>query len=90
MFFTERNKLLEAIRIMQRENCVYDLFGKTTRGKDVPVAYRCDCKYGYLGKPSSASSEVTGCPELRSVCALLANITDEEYEQILTRRHNLK
>ena len=43
----------------------------------------CDCKYGF-----SSKGEQTGCPELRCALEVLRLITDEEYENIITRSPN--
>lgn len=86
MFYGTRELVKNTITKLRDELCCY--FGPT-----------CDCKYGYEGgwgipkeptnkkKRGWVASEKTACPELRCVMALLENITDEEYAEILRRPH---
>jgi len=47
----------------------------------------CDCKYGvYAKKPNSQwAGEKTGCPEMRQAVAMFKEMTEEEYNEILSR-----
>lgn len=68
MFYPEREELLQNINIFQKRVCGY---------KCTPDC-KCDCKYGATGV-----GEKTGCPELRTVIALLSKITDKQYNSLL-------
>ena len=69
MFGISRNKLIENLHKMQRHACCYDM------GHPFNPPPTCDCKYGYDPK----DSEQTGCPELRTVVALLSAMDDEQF-----------
>ena len=77
MFYEERNKLKESIKIIKGDVCAY---GQKEIGR------RCDCKYRNEEKTHRPFSEsFSGCAELSNVYHLLDKITDEEYENILSR-----
>jgi len=64
--YDRRVELAASLEAVRREVCAYRSFGNRT----------CDCKYGRGievtdGKKLSASSEMTGCPELRDAISLL-------------------
>jgi len=71
---------------MQRECCSYDSFGVVHSSRVDPPPMMCDCKYGYKEKSQACRSEQTGCPKFRMVVALLNNMTDDEFYQILNRK----
>ena len=76
VFGAEREELIETLTALQRASCDYD-----SKQDDPPGI--CDCKYGYELKPyGSYHGEKNGCPELRSVVALLNVMTDKEYEKL--------
>lgn len=80
MFYVTREEIIQAIILLGDQRCVYG-------GQDWLNRF-CDCKYG--GPDSKGyGSEESGCPELRVVEAILSNITDEEYESILSRPRKL-
>ena len=83
MNHTSKENLLKVVTHMRRKTCCYDglMFEKE------PLT--CDCKYGFDPECKNYGSEQTGCPELRTIEALLHNITDEEIEKI-TYRHITK
>lgn len=71
MFTCDRKTALAALERIGAEKCVY-----TFPSGRPWTATRCDCKYGH-GDPSRAGhSEVTGCPELRTLQLLLKNLPD--------------
>lgn len=84
MFYGEKSEVRNALHLLQREACVYD----GNFHKDPPDF--CDCKYGYAGNLLKGNSEMSGCPELRTVVELLDKMTEEEYTTILERRQKLK
>lgn len=76
--FTETNpvKLAAALEMVRRGVCGYG-----------PLAETCDCKYGIdeyitprgeIGGIKRFNSEMTGCPELRSVIQLLLHGADSQ------------
>lgn len=73
MFFTDKEKLIKSLSILQKEKCCYS--GGNT----------CDCKYGYPGQIINGAGEQTCCPELSSVIEILSNMTNEEYENFCRR-----
>jgi hypothetical protein len=73
MFLGSRDTVLEGLRQTGGRLCSYNF-------ADTWVDGRCDCKYGASGK-----GEQSGCPELRSVYAIVEALTDAEW-QILTSR----
>jgi hypothetical protein len=84
MFFRDREEVAKTLEELRFDLCCY-----MSRNF-------CDCKYGYqqMGDkfhPGYVNhGEQTGCPELRSMVALLSFMTDEEYNTILTRGMNIK
>ena len=72
MFFCKKKELIKALDILQKERCLYGGGGF------------CDCKYGYRGDRGYVG-ETSCCPELRSVVVLLGLMTEEEYNDILSR-----
>ncbi len=80
MFYGEKGEVRNALHLLQREVCVYDV----NFHKDPPKI--CDCKYGYAHNLLKGNSEISGCPELRTVVELLDKMTEEEYNAILSRK----
>jgi len=71
MNIADKKEVLEGIKTLQKKVCAY-------RSET-----RCDCKYGIdKDKELSTGREKSGCPELRVVMILLANMTDEEYKRL--------
>jgi len=73
--------MLKALGKVREKVCVYN--------GDI-----CDCKYGIHQKKDLRSyGEVSGCPEMRTVIAVVENMTDFEYNRIIKRMkkqgHNL-
>jgi len=79
MFYGEKEQVENSLRLLQRKVCCYDglLF-------PTPPPF-CDCKYGYDPKAKLGLSEQTCCPELRTVIELLDKMTEQEYNDILSR-----
>ena len=77
VFYEERNKLKESIKIIKGDVCTYG---------QKEIGQRCDCKYRNEEKTHKPFSEsFSGCAELSNVCHLLNKMTDEEYKNILSR-----
>lgn len=73
--------MLKALGKVREKVCVYN--------GDI-----CDCKYGIHQKKDLRSyGEVSGCPEMRTIIAVVENMTDFEYNRIIKRMkkqgHNL-
>ena len=77
MFAINKDELIHSLLKMQRKACSYDMNINLN-----PPPF-CDCKYGYDGRQHG---ERTGCPELRLVVKILANMTDYEYSSLLNRK----
>lgn len=75
MYYLNREDIRQSIAKLGDQRCCYS--------GGAWIKRRCDCKYG--GPNSSVGSEQTGCPELRDVYLLLANLSDEEYDAIMKR-----
>ena len=77
MFYEERTKLKESVKIIKGDVCAY---GQKEVGK------MCDCKYRKDENSHAPFSEsFSGCAELSNIYYLLDKMTDEEYEHILSR-----
>ena len=73
---TTREKVIASIVKLGARRCTES----TDRGADWRTR-RCDCKYG----GPTDNSESTGCPELRNVEHVLSVMTDQEWENFLSR-----
>lgn len=84
MFIRGRSEILKVVSDIQRSHCCYDM-----GFSEKPPSF-CDCKYGFSLEyhKKGRLGEQTGCPELRCVAALLSNMTDEEYDSIMSRDAN--
>ena len=78
MFYGSKEQVLRTLVAIGNARCVY---------AGGPWEQRvCDCKYGYgPGLPEDRSSEVSGCPELRSLYEVVDTMTDEEWDKITGR-----
>lgn len=74
MFGVSRLELIEGLTRIGENCCGY--------GGGEWLHRRCDCKYG---ASVLRNGEATGCPELRSVVALLYALQDNEYEAVCRR-----
>jgi hypothetical protein len=75
MFCGKKQDIEKVIEFIRKDICCY-------------MGNHCDCKYGYNGK-KDYGSEQTGCPELRTILELLKNMSEYEYNEILSRSNNI-
>ena len=87
MFVGDRESVKKVLHIIQRHHCSYDMMSVGFTNVEPPSM--CDCKYGYVAE-REGSGEKTGCPELRCVVELLTLMTDDEYNNILSRGHHIR
>lgn len=81
MFFQKREETRKVIANLQTMACAYSIV--STAAGLAPVT-TCDCKYG--GTNLMQGTEVgNGCPELRSVDAILSVMTDREWAMLVKR-----
>jgi hypothetical protein len=74
MFFEhDKTKLLTSLENTRKGVCLY--MGPT-----------CDCKYGGPPEEGQRMGENTGCPELRTVKALIEYMSQEEIDEVLNRQ----
>ena len=71
-FGGSREQVLDALQQIGGEHCVY--------AGEWPHNF-CDCKYGYQGVEVAARGEQSGCPELRTLYAVIWAMADEEFNQ---------
>lgn len=76
-FTSSRDDTLAAIYRMGTACCSYS-------GTD-EWAERCDCKYGIGEHWPTMHEKGNGCPELRSLHAIVAALTDEEWSRLMRR-----
>lgn len=79
MFKEKKDNLINFIYKKQRTSCDYDMYRINPESRSPSF---CDCKYGWDGKNFG---EQNGCPEFRLLYKLLNKMTDEEYNNILSR-----
>jgi hypothetical protein len=78
MFYTDKERLKQSIKIMKGDVCAYG---------QKEVNSFCDCKYrGEEEHHHPLSESFSGCAELSNVYMLLDKMTDKEYQRILNRK----
>ena len=75
-FTSSREDTLAAVYRMGTACCSYS----TDKWAD-----RCDCKYGIADRWPTLHEKGNGCPELRSLHAIIAALTDEEWSRLMRR-----
>ena len=73
MNYGSKKEIISAIMRLGAQHCAYSL---TDKGWSV----FCDCKYGYGEGGSDHGGEVNGCPELRTILALLENMPEWQFK----------
>ncbi len=67
MFMCSREEALAALEVLGAYHCGYS---------HKEWATFCDCKFG---GPTLTGDEQTGCPELRSIQAVISKMSDDEW-----------
>jgi hypothetical protein len=81
-FSCSREDALRAVELLGAQQCAYTWgVGEPDDQRERWREGRCDCKYG--GPKPRLGTEDTGCPELRTVAALLRVMDDTEFEQLV-------
>ncbi len=81
MFFQKREQTRKVIADLQTMACAYSIVS-TAAG--LAPATTCDCKYGGTNLMQGTENG-NGCPELRSVEAILSVMTDREWSMLVKR-----
>ena len=85
MFFQDRETTMRGIAELGSMACTYAP-GALGAEEWVKPTARCDCKYGIdRSNRRFAGGEQTGCPELKSVWAVLDAMSDEEWDLMVRR-----
>lgn len=89
MFTVDRQRMLDAVGSMGAMACAYFYrpFDKVENAAMIAgwLETRCDCKYGYSverEKSRGGVGEQTGCPELRSIYAVLEKMSEAEWNAL--------
>jgi len=82
------------MNILANKKIMLKALGKVREKVCVYKGDICDCKYWiHQQKDTRSHGEVSGCPEMRTVIAVVENMTDFEYNRIIKRMkkqgHNL-
>ena len=80
MFFVSRSETRKVIAGLQLMACAYRIIANPKDKNPV----RCDCKYGGTNLMKGTETG-NGCPELRSVDAVLSVMTDREWKMLVKR-----
>lgn len=87
-FAGSRAQTVRALELLGAVRCAYTW----TREPDADLVAlwhetRCDCKHGgpEPHNPRSVSTELTGCPELRTAVAVLQQLDDEQFDVLVVR-----
>ncbi len=88
MIYGDYDRTLEALKVIGRLRCAY--------AGNWPDSI-CDCKYGGpklqphpeygMNLPHEVLGEQTGCPELRTIYALLIEMGEEAFDKILSEMY---